>query len=85
MFFQVLHYVDGFSHIAKMAAEADVEINLVKACIQNLMSVILIFLINYFLLYVWIFFKTLTIKQLTITIKSICICSKICPLFQSKL
>ncbi|XP_041347751.1 GATOR complex protein NPRL2-like [Gigantopelta aegis] len=33
---QVLHYVDGFSHIAKMAAEADVEINLVKACIQNL-------------------------------------------------
>jgi hypothetical protein len=35
--FQVLPYIDGFNHVAKIAAEADVENNLVKACIQNLM------------------------------------------------
>lgn len=33
---QVLPYINGFNHIAKIAAEADVENNLVKACIQNL-------------------------------------------------
>jgi len=35
--YQVLPYIDGFNHIAKIAAEADVENNLVKACVQNLM------------------------------------------------
>jgi len=35
--FQVLPYIDGFNHVAKIAAEADVENNLVKACVQNLM------------------------------------------------
>jgi hypothetical protein len=34
---QVLPYIDGFNHIARIAAEADVENNLVKACVQNLM------------------------------------------------
>jgi hypothetical protein len=34
--FQVLPYIDGFNHIARIAAEADVENNLVKACVQNL-------------------------------------------------
>jgi hypothetical protein len=34
--FQVLPYINGFNHVAKIAAEADVENNLVKACVQNL-------------------------------------------------
>jgi hypothetical protein len=33
---QVLPYINGFNHVAKIAAEADVENNLVKACVQNL-------------------------------------------------
>ncbi|KAG8231974.1 hypothetical protein J437_LFUL008895 [Ladona fulva] len=33
---QVIPFIDGFNHVAKIAAEADVENNLVKACIQNL-------------------------------------------------
>jgi hypothetical protein len=38
---QVLPYIDGFNHVAKIAAEADVENNLVKSCIQNLMYVLI--------------------------------------------
>ncbi|KAH9505029.1 Nitrogen permease regulator-like 2 [Bulinus truncatus] len=34
---QILHYVDGVSHVLKIAAEADVELNLVKANLQNLL------------------------------------------------
>ncbi|XP_071450602.1 GATOR1 complex protein NPRL2 isoform X2 [Hetaerina americana] len=34
---QVIPFIDGFNHVAKIAAEADVENNLVKACIQNLL------------------------------------------------
>lgn len=33
---QILPYVDGFRHVARIAAEADVEVSLVKACIQNM-------------------------------------------------
>jgi len=33
---QILPYIDGFNHVAKIAAETDVEISLVKACIQNM-------------------------------------------------
>lgn len=33
---KVLPFIDGFNHVAKIAAEADVENNLVKACLQNL-------------------------------------------------
>lgn len=33
---QVLPYIDGFNHVSKIAAEADVENNLVKSCVQNL-------------------------------------------------
>ncbi|CAB3382742.1 Hypothetical predicted protein [Cloeon dipterum] len=33
---QVLPFINGFNHVAKIAAEADVESNLVKACVQNL-------------------------------------------------
>ena len=41
---QVLHYVDGVSHVKKIAAEADVELNLVKANLQNLLLVLSAFL-----------------------------------------
>jgi len=34
---QVLPYIDGRSHVAKIAIEADVDNGLVKACIQNLL------------------------------------------------
>lgn len=33
---QVLPYINGINHITKIAANSDVEIGLVKACIQNL-------------------------------------------------
>ncbi|XP_056642853.1 GATOR complex protein NPRL2 [Diorhabda sublineata] len=33
---QVTPYIDGFNHIAKIASLSDVQNNLVKACIQNL-------------------------------------------------
>lgn len=33
---QILPYINGINHIARIAAEADVEVTLVKACIQNL-------------------------------------------------
>lgn len=33
---QILPYIDGFRHILRIATEADVEVSLVKACIQNL-------------------------------------------------
>lgn len=33
---QVLPYIDGLNHVAKIASEADVENNLVKSCLQNL-------------------------------------------------
>lgn len=33
---QVLPYIDGYKHIARIAAESFVENALVKACIQNL-------------------------------------------------
>ena len=34
---QVLPYIDGFNHVARIAVESDVENNLVKSCIQNLL------------------------------------------------
>nr|CAD7435873.1 unnamed protein product [Timema monikensis] len=37
---QVLPYIDGFNHVSRIAAEADVDINLVKACVQNLVWVL---------------------------------------------
>ncbi|XP_029175760.1 GATOR complex protein NPRL2 [Nylanderia fulva] len=33
---QVLPYIDGFNHVSRIAAAADVENNLVKSCVQNL-------------------------------------------------
>ncbi|KAI0207176.1 GATOR complex protein NPRL2 [Lamellibrachia satsuma] len=34
---QLLPYIDGFKHVAQIATEADVDIQIVEACIQNLM------------------------------------------------
>lgn len=45
---QVLHHIDGFNHVAKIAVEADVEINLLKACLQNLMHYKVITMISIF-------------------------------------
>ncbi|KAL5013159.1 hypothetical protein ScPMuIL_007429 [Solemya velum] len=45
---QILPYVDGFNHVARIAAEADVEINLVKACLQNLLHYNVIKIISIF-------------------------------------
>lgn len=33
---QVAPYIDGFNHVARIAVLSDVENNLVKACVQNL-------------------------------------------------
>lgn len=33
---QILPYIDGFNHVSKIAALSDVEISLVRACVQNL-------------------------------------------------
>ena len=33
---QILPYIDGFNHLARISSLADVETNLVRACVQNL-------------------------------------------------
>lgn len=33
---QIIPYIDGYRHISRIATEADVEVSLVKACIQNM-------------------------------------------------
>jgi len=33
---QILPYIDGYRHVSRIATEADVEVSLVKACVQNL-------------------------------------------------
>ncbi|KAL4225814.1 Nitrogen permease regulator-like 2 [Mactra antiquata] len=45
---QVLQYIDGYNHVAKIAAEADIEINLVKACLQNLVHIDVITIVSIF-------------------------------------
>lgn len=37
---QILPYIDGFRHVQKISAEADVELNLVRIAIQNLLKLI---------------------------------------------
>ena len=48
IFSKVLPYIDGRSHVARIAIEADVDIGLVKACIQNLLYYGLVQLIPIF-------------------------------------
>lgn len=33
---QIIPYIDGYRHVSRIATEADVEVSLVKACIQNM-------------------------------------------------
>lgn len=33
---QILPYIDGFNHVQRIAGEADVEISLVRMCIQDM-------------------------------------------------
>ncbi|XP_046839800.1 GATOR complex protein NPRL2-like [Xenia sp. Carnegie-2017] len=45
---QILPYIDGFQHIKKIAAQADVDINLVRLCIQNMVHFQVVTLISIF-------------------------------------
>ncbi|XP_037575012.1 GATOR complex protein NPRL2-like isoform X1 [Dermacentor silvarum] len=46
---QILPYIDGFRHVAKIAVEADVEVSLVKECIRNMLYYGIVQLIPLFL------------------------------------
>ncbi|XP_064605500.1 GATOR1 complex protein NPRL2-like isoform X1 [Liolophura sinensis] len=45
---QIIGYIDGFNHVLRIASEADVEINLVKACVQNLLHYKVVKIISIF-------------------------------------
>ncbi|CAG2120142.1 unnamed protein product, partial [Medioppia subpectinata] len=45
---QILPYIDGIRHISRIALEADVEMSLVKACVQNMIYYGIITLIPIF-------------------------------------
>ncbi|XP_046814588.1 GATOR complex protein NPRL2 isoform X3 [Vespa crabro] len=65
---QVLPYIDGFNHVARIAAEADVENNLVKSCVQNLAYYSIVTLIPIFQ-YSNVYAATPKLKQLAEDIK----------------
>ncbi|XP_037274224.1 GATOR1 complex protein NPRL2-like isoform X1 [Rhipicephalus microplus] len=46
---QILPFIDGFRHVAKIAVEADVEVSLVKECIRNMLYYGIVQLIPLFL------------------------------------
>lgn len=45
---QILPYIDGFNHVTRIASEADVEISMVKACLQNMVYYGIVMLIPIF-------------------------------------
>ncbi|KAJ0068931.1 hypothetical protein NL108_015168, partial [Boleophthalmus pectinirostris] len=45
---QILPYIDGFRHIQKISAEADVELNLVRIAVQNLLYYDIVTLVSIF-------------------------------------
>lgn len=61
---QVLPYIDGYRHIAKISADADVEVSLVKACVQNMMYYRIAKLIPLFL-FTNVYVTTPTLVSLT--------------------
>ncbi|KAI4490924.1 hypothetical protein M0802_010598, partial [Mischocyttarus mexicanus] len=65
---QVLPYIDGFNHVARIAAEADVENNLVKSCVQNLAYYSVVTLIPIFQ-YSNVYAATPKLKQLAEDVK----------------
>uniref|UniRef100_A0A8C5PZW4 NPR2 like, GATOR1 complex subunit n=1 Tax=Leptobrachium leishanense TaxID=445787 RepID=A0A8C5PZW4_9ANUR len=45
---QIIPYIDGFRHVQKISAEADVELNLVRIAVQNLMYYGVVTLVSIF-------------------------------------
>ncbi|XP_064633487.1 GATOR1 complex protein NPRL2-like [Lineus longissimus] len=45
---QILPFIDGFNHVARIAVEADMDINIVKHCIRNLLYFDVVTLISVF-------------------------------------
>lgn len=45
---QVLPFIDGINHVAKIAAQADVDNNLVKTCLQNLVYYLVVKMVPIF-------------------------------------
>ena len=60
---QLLSYMDGFQHIAKIAKDSDVDINIVKSCVQNLVFHGVVHLISIFQ-YSNVYLTTKSIKTL---------------------
>ncbi|KPI95728.1 PREDICTED: nitrogen permease regulator 2-like protein [Papilio xuthus] len=61
---QILPYIDGFNHVSKIAALTDVEVSLVRACVQNLVYYGVITLVPIFQ-YCAVYSVTPKLRQLT--------------------
>lgn len=61
---QILRYIDGFNHVQRIAGEADVEISLVRMCIQDMVQCKVVKLISIFQ-YSNVYIPTTEINQLT--------------------
>ncbi|KAL4707232.1 hypothetical protein ACJJTC_008219, partial [Scirpophaga incertulas] len=61
---QILPYIDGFNHVAKIAALTDVEVSLVRACVQNLVYYGVVTLVPIFQ-YCAVYSATPKLRQLT--------------------
>nr|XP_034832492.1 GATOR complex protein NPRL2-like isoform X1 [Maniola hyperantus] len=61
---QILPYIDGFNHVSKIAALTDVEISLVRACVQNLVYYGVVTLVPIFQ-YCAVYSATPKLRQLT--------------------
>lgn len=62
--FLILPYIDGFNHVSKIAALTDVEISLVRACVQNLVYYGVVTLVPIFQ-YCAVYSATPKLRQLT--------------------
>ncbi|XP_020616823.1 nitrogen permease regulator 2-like protein isoform X2 [Orbicella faveolata] len=61
---QILRYIDGFNHVQRIAAEADVEISLVRRCMQDMIQCKIVKLIPIFQ-YSNVYIPTPEVNQLT--------------------
>ncbi|CAG9103130.1 unnamed protein product [Plutella xylostella] len=61
---QILPYIDGFNHVSKIAALTDVEVSLVRACVQNLVYYGVVTLVPMFQ-YCAVYSATPKLRQLT--------------------
>ncbi|XP_059052151.1 GATOR complex protein NPRL2 [Achroia grisella] len=61
---QILPYIDGFNHVSKIASLTDVEISLVRACVQNLVYYGVVTLVPIFQ-YCAVYSATPKLRQLT--------------------